>query len=114
MTDLFDKLIRILRAEEETDYDNTTVIGGLEGFLSFWSSEARPKASTAEERRRLSDILDWLGDYNRLSPAQRGQRVSRVLARLGVGPAAPPATPPIVYTNAQSAAPTTPPRAPRG
>ncbi|MCB9127498.1 MAG: ATP-dependent DNA helicase RecG [Ardenticatenales bacterium] len=94
MTDLFDKLIRILRAEEETDYDNTTVIGGLEGFLSFWSSEARPKASTAEERRRLSDILDWLGDYNRLSPAQRGQRVSRVLARLGVGPAAPPATPP--------------------
>ncbi len=93
MRDLYDKLVKILRLEESRGFDNSAVIGGLEGFLAFWLSEARAKAATAGDRRRVEEVADRLLEYGTLPTAQRQSHVRFVFERLGLAEPTLPAAP---------------------
>src|SRR5688572_17657948 len=83
----FDKLLKILKAEQGKNFTNQAVIGGLEGFLSFWLTEARRAASTPQERAQVEDVVSTLSGYGGLPPAERARRIQYLFERLGAGTA---------------------------
>jgi ATP-dependent DNA helicase RecG len=85
MRSLYDKLFKILKAEQGKGYTNQAVIGGLEGFLSFWLTEARKTANTPQERSQVEEVVTQLSGYAGLNPAERTQRVQYLFERLGGG-----------------------------
>src|SRR5688572_12718484 len=95
MRDLFEKLVKILRLEQSRNYDNSAVIGGLEGFLAFWISEARLQASSPADRRKVEAVAESLVEYGSFTPGERKARVRFVMERLGfVAPPPPPSSTP--------------------
>ncbi|MDQ4078948.1 MAG: hypothetical protein M3220_22235, partial [Chloroflexota bacterium] len=90
MQGLYEKLIKILRLEQSRNWDDSAVIGGLEGFLAFWLSEARAKASTAGERHKVEEVSERLQEYSTLTPGQRQKRAHFVIERLGFTPLSAP------------------------
>ncbi|MGH2545236.1 MAG: OB-fold nucleic acid binding domain-containing protein, partial [Ardenticatenaceae bacterium] len=104
MRDLFEKLVKILRLEQSRKYDDSAVIGGLEGFMAFWLSEARARTANATERRAVEEAGDALRNYGSLPAQERERRVRRVIERLGF---AEPAPPPPTAKQAESAPPST-------
>ncbi len=110
MRDLYEKLVKVIRLEQSRDFDDSAVIGGLEGFLAFWLAEARAKASAPAERRRVEEVTERLQGYSSLSADERREKSRFVIERLGFGesptpPPVAPATPP----PSRDSAPATPP-----
>jgi hypothetical protein len=56
MRDMYEKLLKILALEQSRNFNDTAVIGGLEGFLSFWLSEARSKAGDATAKQKVEEV----------------------------------------------------------
>lgn len=89
MRSLYEKLLKILKAEQSKGYTNQAVIGGLEGFLSFWLTEARKTASTPQERSLVDEVVTQLSGYAGLNPAERTQRVQYLFERVATGNVSP-------------------------
>lgn len=100
MQDVFDKLAKILHLEHEKGYQDTAVIGGLEGFMGFWYKQARAKARTGPEVEQVDTIAGLMRGYGEKDVRGRLGTINQVLARLGrpgIGrdqPAEPPAAQP--------------------
>ncbi|MDQ7029660.1 MAG: ATP-dependent DNA helicase RecG [Ardenticatenia bacterium] len=82
MQPLYEKLAKILKLEAERGFTNTAVIGGIEGFLSFWYEEMRAGGRPADIFL-VDEVVTRLRDYATLSPEARREAVEAVLLRLG-------------------------------
>jgi ATP-dependent DNA helicase RecG len=97
MRDLFERLIKVLRLEQSKKFADSAVIGGLEGFLAFWLSEARAQAGSPAERARVEEVANRLQGYGSMEPGQRGAQVRYLTERLAFQEEATPSvTPPTV------------------
>jgi len=103
----------ILRMECQRNYANTTVLGGLDKYLSKWARETRDKINSPEllgyfnklqvaessyaewdvDKRKawIEDVLDWLARAEKAvgkAPAKKSQPRSKVASRSSVSSAA--------------------------
>lgn len=63
MTSAFEKLTKVLKLEQEQEYRNRAVIGGLDKFASFWREEARQEAKDPERARLVEEVVTLLQRY---------------------------------------------------
>lgn len=84
MRDLYDKLIKILRLEQSKNFNDSAVIGGLEGFLTFWLAEARAKTGDAAARRKVEEVGNRLQGYAKMETEQRRSQALYLIERLSV------------------------------
>lgn len=87
VADAFEKLAKILTLEQEQDYQNKAVIGGLEKFAPFWREEARQEAEGLEHARLVEEIVALLQRYPTLEDRRARQRaLEEMLTKLGQRP----------------------------
>ncbi len=120
MNPVAEKLLRILDLEEQRDYRNDAVIGGLDKLASHWLKEASEAYPSADKQALVRQIGDLITAYPTRSTAEGRAEVIRAIrktvARLeGEGAETPPAPPPASARPVARPAPPAPPReAPRG
>jgi len=84
-------LVKILRLEQEKDYQNTAVIGGFARFAFHWAKEAHSQARSDEHHALVDLIADKLREYETADSARRAELVQDVIGLAGGQPA--PAAP---------------------
>jgi len=75
MTSAFEKLTKVLKLEQEQEYRNRAVIGGLDKFASFWHEEARREAKDPESARLVEKIVALLQRYPTVGDRGARQRI---------------------------------------
>lgn len=78
---VLDKLRRILALEQEQDFYDRAVIGGLGRFMQFWERQARQELG-AESTPQVDQVIGALGGYQALSHGARKAAVQSVLTLL--------------------------------
>lgn len=73
MLTVVDLLLKFLKLESETGFENRAVIGGLEKFLPTWSQGAAPLGIPSETINRVSQLI---AEYSQISPQDRGQWIN--------------------------------------
>lgn len=120
MNPFAEKLLKILDLEEERDYKNDAVIGGLDKLADHWVKEATEAYASADKRPLVRQVEDLLTAYPRRSTSEGRAEVIRAIrkavARLeGKGTETPPPPLPTSARPAPASAPPAPPReSPRG
>ena len=66
MPSALEKLVKILRLEQETGYKNTAVIGGLESYIHNWTVEAHQQARTNEHHGLVEELAKVVQHYSEL------------------------------------------------
>lgn len=83
MPSALEKLVKILRLEQETGYKNTAVIGGLESFASNWRREAHQQARTEEHHALVEELAGVIEYYSTLDDKEsRYNTVRYMLGRI--------------------------------
>ena len=117
MPTAFEKLIKILKLEQEQGYHNRAVIGGLEKFAEVWTQEAKAEAQDKVPPGQIEEIAGQLGQYPGETEERRASIVTDILAQLESGPdtSPTPRRPPLQKpgTQPKSAPPPPPPRTPQ-
>jgi ATP-dependent DNA helicase RecG len=133
MPSALEKLVKILKLEQEQGCRNTAVIGGLERLAPSWHEEAHQQARRPEHHILVDELSDLLRAYVQIdTPEARSARIGYMLdrimgrakppeayqARLGdYAPPAPPAAAPAPAADESTAegeaAPAEPPPEPR-
>jgi ATP-dependent DNA helicase RecG len=83
MPSALEKLVKILRLEQETGYKDTAVIGGLQSFASNWSREAHQQARTDEHHALVEELANAIDYYSGLNDKEsRYNTVRYMLGRI--------------------------------
>lgn len=83
MPSALEKLVKILRLEQETGYKNTAVIGGLESYINNWKVEAHQQARTNEHHSLVEELAKVVDHYSSVqSREQRYETVRYMLGRI--------------------------------
>ena len=119
MLPAFEKLSKILKLEQEQNYQNKAVIGGLENLAPLWRQEAQAQAAGPTEKQQIDEIADLLLSYAGQDREHRVQTMRHILAGLEKAaeaepeaeaePAAAPPTPPLHKPGPRKPAPAMPP-----
>jgi len=72
-------LIKILRLEQQKEYQNRAVIGGLGRFAYHWAREAHSQAGSDERHALVDDIAVRLRDYDALPEAERPATIEAII-----------------------------------
>jgi len=64
MPSAMEKLIKILRLEQQNNYSNRAVIGGLQAYAENWSAEAHQEAARPEQNALIEEIILVIADYD--------------------------------------------------
>ncbi|MBN1427205.1 MAG: ATP-dependent DNA helicase RecG [Anaerolineae bacterium] len=73
-------LIKILRLEQQKDYQNKAVIGGFARFAYHWAREAHGQAKTDSHHVLVDEIAGRLREYEILTEAQRPAEIEVIIA----------------------------------
>lgn len=83
MPSALETLVKILKLEQETGYQNSAVIGGLESFVENWVAEAHQQARRPEHHALVDELAGVLREYGQLTtPQDRTQAVHHMLGRI--------------------------------
>ncbi len=63
MPSALETLVKILKLEQNTDYKNTAVIGGLESFAKNWVTGAHEQAKRAEHHQLVDELVVLMNRY---------------------------------------------------
>lgn len=72
-------LVKILKLEQQKEYQNTAVIGGFARFAYHWAREAHGQAQTDEHHTLIDAIADRLRDYDTMPAEQRPSAVEEII-----------------------------------
>jgi ATP-dependent DNA helicase RecG len=72
-------LIKILRLEQQKEYQNRAVIGGFARFAYHWAREAHSQAQTNEHHALVDEIVARLRDYEFSAPPDRPAIIEHVI-----------------------------------
>ncbi|HEM47378.1 MAG TPA: hypothetical protein ENO23_10095, partial [Alphaproteobacteria bacterium] len=86
MSSAYEKLDKILRAEQSRGCENEVVIGGLEEFVRRWREEALAESSDQAQQQKVTEIAGALADYGSLAPERRAEIINEVLATIAGDP----------------------------
>ncbi len=83
MPSALETLVKILKLERDTDYQNTAVIGGLESFAANWVPEAHAQAKRPEHHQLVDELAILLKEYGQEeSLEERYQAIKYMLGRI--------------------------------
>ncbi|MBN1202618.1 MAG: ATP-dependent DNA helicase RecG [Anaerolineae bacterium] len=83
MPSALETLVKILKLEQETGYNNTAVIGGLESYAANWAREAHQQARRPEHHQLVDELVDHLSQYDTLEDlADRHKSVKYMMDRI--------------------------------
>ncbi len=113
MPSALETLVKILKLEQDTGYQNKAVIGGLRSFSTHWTADAHAQARKPEHHLLVDELAERLNAYGDLStPAERHESIKHMLGRImGRIPAPGAAAAPAVKPESPPA-PTMPPALP--
>jgi ATP-dependent DNA helicase RecG len=97
MATSFQTLVKILQLEQQKEFQNRSVIGGLGRFSFHWAKEAHGRARSDGEHSLIDQVAELLRQYDGLDEQQR-----------------PPVIDQIINLSSQHAAAPEAPRAPKG
>jgi ATP-dependent DNA helicase RecG len=114
MPSALETLVKILKLEQDTGYQDKAVIGGLRSFSTHWTADAHAQARKPEHHLLIDELAERLNAYGDLSsPGERHESIKYMLGRImgripvpGAAAAAPAAKP-------EAPPPPTAPPAPR-
>jgi ATP-dependent DNA helicase RecG len=89
-----EKLVKILKLEQDTHYQDKAVIGGLHSFAKHWAPDARAQARKPEHHQLIDELVGLMTAYAEMPADERHQVVKYMLGRMTnriPPPAAPPA-----------------------
>jgi ATP-dependent DNA helicase RecG len=98
MPSALETLVKILKLEQDTDYQDKAVIGGLKSFASHWTQDAHAQAKKPEHHALVDELAGLLNGYGDLPGLeQRHEAIKYMLGRImgripppgGVAPATP-------------------------
>lgn len=100
MPSALETLVKILKLEQDTDYNNTAVIGGLQSFADNWQQDAHQQAKKPEHHQLVDEIVTYLVDYGALEDMnKRHESIKYMLGRIMGRIPAPPDLPPSTYVD---------------
>ncbi|MCC7447854.1 MAG: ATP-dependent DNA helicase RecG [Anaerolineae bacterium] len=110
MPSALETLVKILKLEQDTGYQNKAVIGGLKSFALHWVPDAHAQARKPEHHALVDELAEHLNSYGDLDIVeQRHEAIKYMLGRITgriPAPADPTlATPPSAQPPAQPSAP---------
>src|SRR5262245_53421596 len=83
-------LIKILRLEQQKEFENKAVIGGLGRFAYHWAREAQGQAESEAQRVLIETISGLLRDYDNRPPDDRPAAIDELIALAQSGLSAAP------------------------
>ena len=91
MPSALETLVKILKLEQDTSYQNTSVIGGLQSFAKNWPHEAHQQAKRPEHHQLVDEMVEKLVRYAEIEFVnERREAISYMMGRiLGRIPAPP-------------------------
>ncbi len=118
MPSALETLVKILKLEQDTNYQNKAVIGGLKSFAGHWAGDAHAQAKKPEHHILVDELVERLNSYGDLdTPEQRHEAIKYMLGRItgripasGKPPEVPSAPPPPAVTEAPAPEPVEPHR----
>jgi ATP-dependent DNA helicase RecG len=83
MPSALEKLVKILKLEQEQGNKNTAVIGGLKNFADHWVPEAHAQAKKPEHHALVDELAAVIAEYGALaSGVERGRAIKHMLDRI--------------------------------
>ncbi len=83
MPSALEKLVKILRLEQEQGYKNTAVIGGLKRFADTWVQEGHDQAKKPAHHALVDELVMLIGEYETLpTRTERHHAVQFMLDRI--------------------------------
>src|SRR5258708_33958051 len=83
MPSALETLVKILKLEQDTDYQDKAVIGGLKSFASHWVPDAHAQAKKPEHHLLIDELAVLLNEYGSLSVGeQRREAIKYMLGRI--------------------------------
>ncbi|MBN1681552.1 MAG: ATP-dependent DNA helicase RecG [Anaerolineae bacterium] len=102
-------MIKILKLEQNTDYKNTAVIGGLESFADNWAADAHTQAKRPEHHQLIDELRSQMYQYPAMdTKAARHESVKYMIGRIMGRIPTPPNLPPSDYIPPVESAPPEP------
>ncbi|MBN2303549.1 MAG: ATP-dependent DNA helicase RecG [Anaerolineae bacterium] len=100
MPSALETLVKILKLEQDTDYNNTAVIGGLQSFADHWARDAHQQAKKPEHHQLIDEIIRTMREYPALEALEdRHESIKYMMGRI-MGRIPPPADlPPSDYPS---------------
>lgn len=111
MPSALETLVKILKLEQDTGYQDKAVIGGLKSFVSHWANDAHAQAKKPEHHALVDELSGLANRYADLpSSNERHEAIKYMLGRI-MGRIPSPATPshPPAATSSTSKPPAPPP-----
>jgi ATP-dependent DNA helicase RecG len=115
MPSALETLVKVLKLEQQTGYNNTAVIGGFQSFASHWGPEAHQQAKRPEHHQLVEELVYYLNQYHTLPEGESRHdavkfMLGRIMGRVSANPdvVLPPYTPP-AEPPPSAAAPPPPP-----
>jgi ATP-dependent DNA helicase RecG len=83
MPSALETLVKILKLEQDTGYQNKAVIGGLKSFASHWAGDAHAQARKPEHHVLVDELVARLNAYGELdTPDKRHEAIKYMLGRI--------------------------------
>src|SRR5579859_948211 len=83
MPSALETLVKILKLEQDTDYRDRAVIGGLKSFASHWVPDAHAQAKKPEHHLLIDELGVLLNEYGSLSVGdERREAIKYMLGRI--------------------------------
>src|SRR5260221_4915854 len=83
MPSALESLVKILKLEQDTGYQDKAVIGGLKSFAAHWAGDAHAQARKPEHHLLVDELVALLTAYGALdTPDKRHEAVKYMLGRI--------------------------------
>src|SRR5262245_31135867 len=82
MPSALETLVKILKLEQDTSYQDKAVIGGLKSFASHWVPEAHAQAKKPEHHALVDELGGLLNEYGDQQRGERHEPIKYMLGRI--------------------------------
>src|SRR4051794_9093608 len=83
MPSALETLVKILKLEQDTGFQDKAVIGGLRSFASHWTNDAHAQAKKPEHHALVDELAGLLNDYGNLTVStERHEAIKYMLGRI--------------------------------
>src|SRR5258708_24974753 len=82
MPSALETLVKILKLEQDTNYQDKAVIGGLKSFASHWVPEGHAQAKKPEHHALVDELAGLLNEYGDKQPGERHEAIKYMLGRI--------------------------------
>ncbi|HLY24770.1 MAG TPA: hypothetical protein VKQ72_00430, partial [Aggregatilineales bacterium] len=83
MPSALETLVKVLKLEQDTGYQDKAVIGGLQSFAEHWATDAHAQAKKPEHHALVDELTAIITTYNTLSvPTGRHEACKFMLGRI--------------------------------